>query len=98
MQDATGSLIFLVLMIAIFYFLLFRPQQRMRQQQQRLQASLELGDEVVTIGGFVGTIRRFDGDMLYLEIAPNVQARVGRWAVRAKVTKVEEGSGEGTAS
>ncbi|MGH2684461.1 MAG: preprotein translocase subunit YajC, partial [Actinomycetota bacterium] len=49
-------LISLVLMVGIFYFLLIRPQQRRVRQQRQLVDSLNVGDEVITIGGLFGTI------------------------------------------
>jgi preprotein translocase subunit YajC len=85
MANGSGQLIILALMVAIFYFLLIRPQQRRVRAQQALQASLQLGDEVITVGGFLGTIRRFDGDVVTVELSPGVEARVNRRAISGKV-------------
>jgi preprotein translocase subunit YajC len=52
---------------------------------QSLQRSLQLGDEVVTIGGILGTIQRFDGDIVTLELSPGTEARVNRRAISARV-------------
>ena len=71
-QDATGtgtgSLIFLVLMVAVFYFLIIRPQRNRQKKQAELAESLQIGDEVQTIGGIKGRVRRLDGDDIVLEI------------------------------
>jgi preprotein translocase subunit YajC len=82
---AEGQLIILALMIGIFYFLLIRPQQRRMRAQQALQSSLQLGDEVITVAGFLGTIRRFDGDVITIELSPGVEARVNRRAISGKL-------------
>ena len=85
MANGGGQLIILAVMVAIFYFLLIRPQQRRIRAQQALQASLQLGDDVVTIGGLLGTIRRFDGEVVTLELSPGVEARVNRRAISGKL-------------
>jgi preprotein translocase subunit YajC len=61
----------LVLLVAIFYFLLIRPQQRRARQQRELLSSLEVGDEVVTIGGVFGRIRSMDDEAVILEAEPD---------------------------
>jgi preprotein translocase subunit YajC len=85
MGQGSGQLIILVLMVAIFYFLLIRPQQRRLKALQALQASLQLGDEIITSAGFFGTIRRFDGEVVTIELSPGVEARVNRRAISGKV-------------
>jgi preprotein translocase subunit YajC len=80
-----ASFIFIALMFGFFYFLIIRPQRKRMTDLQALQRSLELGDEVVTIGGFLGTIRRFDGEIVTLELSPGTEARVNRRAISARV-------------
>jgi preprotein translocase subunit YajC len=89
MQGSGSSLVFIVLIFGVFYFLLIRPQQRRMKAMQSLQASLQLGDEVITSAGFLGTIRRFDGEVVTLELSPGVEARVNRRAISGKVTPPE---------
>jgi preprotein translocase subunit YajC len=84
-MEGSGSLIFLVLMVGVFYFLLIRPQQRRMKAMQALQSSLQLGDEVITSAGFLGTIRRFDGEVVTIELSPGVEARVNRRAISGKI-------------
>jgi preprotein translocase subunit YajC len=84
-MEGSGSLIFLVLMVAVFYFLLIRPQQRRIKALQALQSSLQLGDEIITTAGFFGTIRRFDGEVVTIELSPGVEARVNRRAISGRV-------------
>jgi preprotein translocase subunit YajC len=85
MGQGSGQLIILVMMVAVFYFLLIRPQQRRLKTLQALQSSLQLGDEIITTAGFLGTIRRFDGEVVTIELSPGVEARVNRRAISGKV-------------
>lgn len=91
---AGTSILFLVLMFGAFYLLLIRPQQRRAKQQRTMQRSLEIGDVVRTMGGFQVTIVRFDDDVVTVEIAPGVEARIVRQAVASKVTVPESESAE----
>ena len=85
-MEGSGSLVVLVLMVAVFYFLLIRPQQRRMKALQSLQSSLQLGDEIVTSAGFLGTIRRFVGEIVTVELSPGVEARLNRRAISGKVS------------
>jgi preprotein translocase subunit YajC len=85
MGEGSGSLIFLVLTVGVFYFLLIRPQQRRVKSLQSLQSSLQLGDEIITTAGFFGIIRRFDGEVVTIELSPGVEARVNRRAISGKI-------------
>jgi preprotein translocase subunit YajC len=85
MGQSSGQLVILVLMVAVFYFLLIRPQQRRLKALQALQSSLRLGDDIITSAGFLGTIRRFDGEVVTIELSPGVEARVNRRAISGKV-------------
>lgn len=80
-----GFLLPLLLMGAIFYFLLIRPQQRRARQQRQLLESLEVGDEVMTIGGLFGTIRALDDDRVTVEVAPGIELNFIRSAVARKL-------------
>jgi preprotein translocase subunit YajC len=85
MGQGSGQLVILVLMVAVFYFLLIRPQQRRLKALQALQSSLQLGDDIVTSAGFFGTIRRFDGEVVTIELSPGVEARINRRAISGRV-------------
>jgi preprotein translocase subunit YajC len=73
----------IVLIFAIFYFLLFRPMQQQRKQTQKMLAELQNGQTVVTSGGIVGTIVTInDDETLVLRVKPdNVKLQVARSAV-----------------
>jgi len=77
----------ILLIFAIFYFLLFLPMQRQRKQQQKMLSSLQNGNVVVTSGGIVGTIVSIDSDdTLVLRVKPdNLKIQVARSAVSSLV-------------
>jgi preprotein translocase subunit YajC len=77
-------LISLLLMVAIFYFLLIRPQQRRVRQQRELMSSLDVGDEVVTIGGLFGTILEMDDESVTLDAGAGTRLRFLKQAVARK--------------
>ncbi|MDI9369473.1 MAG: preprotein translocase subunit YajC [Synergistota bacterium] len=79
-----GMLFPLALFIVIFYFFIIRPQRKRQKAQDDLLASLVRGDQIVTIGGFYGTIREVRDDNLVLEIADGVRVRILKSAVASK--------------
>jgi preprotein translocase subunit YajC len=89
-SSGAAVLLPLLLMGLIFYFLLIRPQRRQRQAHARLVDSVDVGDEVVTIGGVYGTVRALDDESLTLEVAPNVEVRFARGAIARKLVYDEE--------
>lgn len=68
----------LILIFAVFYFLLIRPQQKKAKQQQEFLKSLQKGDEVVTGGGLYGKITGLTDTFVTLEIADNIRVKVAR--------------------
>ncbi len=68
----------LILMFAIFYFLLIRPQQKRAKQHRELIENLKRDDQVVTSGGIHGRITGIADDIITIEIAPNVKIKVAR--------------------
>lgn len=83
--SAFASLLFIGFMVAIFYMVLIRPQRRRQQAQRQLIESLDVGDEVVTLGGMYGTIRALDDESVTLEVAPGVDIRFARGAIARKL-------------
>jgi preprotein translocase subunit YajC len=72
------SLIPLVLMFAIFYFLLIRPQQKKAKKHREYLQSLGKGTYVLTGGGIYGRILEVNGEVLTVEIAPNLSIKINR--------------------
>jgi len=77
----------ILLIFAIFYFLLFLPMQRQKKQQQKMLSSLQNGQVVVTTGGIVGTIVSIgEDDTLVLRVKPdNIKVQVARSAISSLV-------------
>lgn len=94
-QDAaaggTGAIVMqllpLILIFAVFYFLLIRPQQKKMKDHREMLQALKRNDKVITGGGIVGTIAkvRDDSDEIEVEIAPNVRITVLRGTISALV-------------
>ena len=73
-----GAFLPLILMFAIFYFLLIRPQQKKAKQHKEFLAGLGRGDYVLTGGGIYGRIIDTDGDVMTLEIGKDLNIKVNR--------------------
>ena len=90
-ESSGGSGIFtlgiLLLIPVAMYFLLIRPQRRRMRDQQSLQKSIEIGDEVVTVSGIFGTVTGEDdeADAWWVEVDDDVQIRVLQAAVTSEV-------------
>jgi len=84
------SLIILLLIPLAMYFLLIRPQRRRMREQQSMQRSIAVGDEVVTTSGIYGFITGIEDDRFWLEIDDDVQIRISRAAVQARVPAAVE--------
>jgi preprotein translocase subunit YajC len=92
-QDGPGaaagftSLIPLVLIFVIFYFLLLRPQIRRAKEHKKMVGSLAKGDEIISNGGLLGRITKLDEQFVSVEIADGVIVRIQRSAVTSMVPK-----------
>jgi preprotein translocase subunit YajC len=85
-----GAVVVIVLLVALFWLLVLRPQRRHAAEQQELIDSLEPGDEIVSAGGLYGVITSIDGDELHVEIADGLVVRMARGAVAGLVERDEE--------
>jgi preprotein translocase subunit YajC len=87
-----GAFLPLIIIFAIFYFLLIRPQQRKAKQHKQVLAALKKGDRVVSSGGLHGVITGLTEDTVTMEISPKVRVRVSRGYIAGIVRKGETGS------
>ena len=95
-ESATGNnpvqmIIMVVVLFAAMYFLMIRPQKKRQKEEQELRASLEIGDEIITIGGIVGrvvTIR--ENDIIIETGSDRTKMKIERWAVNTNKTKAEQ--------
>ena len=74
----------MILMIAVFYFILIRPQQKKQKEQDTWLKSLKKGDEVVTSGGVIGRISGLTDSTVTLEVQEKVRIKVLRSSVSGK--------------
>ena len=87
--ETLGTLGPIVVMVANFYFLLYRPQKKQQNRRRAMLDSLKKGDQVITIGGIYGTIEELGDKSLKLKIADGVVIEVVRSSVNANVTQQE---------
>ena len=79
----------LILMVAIFYFLLIRPQQKKQKEHRQMLSNLQKGDVVITQGGLQGKVTGLTDTVATLEIAEKVRVKVQRGYIAALVSKGE---------
>ncbi|WP_342641971.1 preprotein translocase subunit YajC [Rhodoligotrophos ferricapiens] len=98
-SDFLVSMLPLIAIFVIFYFLLIRPQQRRAKQHQEMIANIRRGDTIVTSGGLVGKVSKvIDERELQVELADNVRVRVVKSMVAEVRTKGEPVKDEAAAS
>ena len=89
-MEAFAQFVPLILIFAIMYLLLIRPQQKKAKEHQAMVAALRRGDQVVTAGGIMGKVSKIkDEREVELEIATGVNVRVVRNTITQVVSKTE---------
>lgn len=89
LQDAApaggglSGIFMIVILIAIFYFMMIRPQQKRQKKAREFRDSLTEGQSVITAGGIHGRIRGIKENVVMLEVAPNVKIRVDKSMIYA---------------
>lgn len=84
------SIVYMVAIFAIFYFLFIRPQRKKEKQLDQLRSSLEVGQKVTTIGGMLATVAKVEDEFVVLEVGPNrTKMPFKKWAI-ASVEKKED--------
>ncbi len=93
-QQAGGSgmegIFMLLIMFAIFYFLLIRPQQKRAKQHKELIESLKAGDQVITAGGLHGKVVAVQDNLATVEIASGVRVKINRGSIVGTKTDTNE--------
>ena len=82
-----GAFVPLILMFAIFYFLLIRPQQKKAKQHREVLGALKKGDKVISSGGLHGLVTGLTDDVVTMEIAPKVRVKVSRSSISGVTNK-----------
>ena len=88
----------LLFLAVIFYFMLIRPQQKQRKEQQLLISSIKTGDKVVTSSGIYGLISNVKETTVLLKIADNVKIEIDKAAVASVITRSGDATAEITVS
>ena len=70
-----STIVMLVLMIGIFYFMLIRPENKRKKEAEQMRSNMKVGDKVTTIGGVVGTVVNIKEDKFVLETGQNDEER-----------------------
>ena len=92
---AFTPLIFIGVIFAAMYFLMIRPQRKRVREAQNMQRTIGEGDEVLTTSGVYGFITAIDGDVMWLEIAEDVEIRIAAGAI-SKVIESADHTADGT--
>ena len=91
--DMWSTLVMVLPMLAIFYFLMIRPQKKQEKARRALLDALQKNDQVLTVGGIYGTVAAVNGDEITLKIDENkdVRIRISRGAVQTVVKSKDAG-------
>lgn len=85
-----SPLIMMVLMIAIFYFMLIRPENKRKKEAEQMRSAVKTGDKITTIGGIVGTVVHVKENRIVIETgADQVRIELEKWAISSNETAAE---------
>jgi preprotein translocase subunit YajC len=84
-----GAFLPLIIIFAIFYFLLIRPQQKKSKQHKQLLSELRKGDKVISSGGLHGVITGMSDEVLTVEISPKVRVKISRGSIAGVIRRSE---------
>ena len=98
MDAGTGmgsTMVMLVVMLAVFYFMLIRPENKRKKEADEMRASVKKGDKVTTIGGIVGTVVDVKENNIVIETsADQVRIEIAKWALSTNETAAEAAKAE----
>ena len=85
------SIVYMVALFAIFYFLFIRPQKKKEKQLEDLRSSLKVGQMVVTISGMLATVAKVEDECVVLEVGPNrTKMPFKKWAIASVEEKKQD--------
>ena len=91
----SGSIIMIVAMLAVFYFMLIRPENKRKKEAEQMRSSVKTGDKITTIGGIVGVVVNVKDDKIVLETgADQVRIEFAKWAISTNETAAENAKAE----
>lgn len=85
-----SSLIMILVMVAIFYFMLIRPENKRKKEAEQMRSAVKNGDKITTIGGIVGTVVNVKESKIVIETgADQVRIELEKWAISSNETATE---------
>ena len=85
-----STVIMLVLMVAVFYFMLIRPENKRKKEAEQMRGAIKTGDKITTIGGIIGTVVNVKEDKIVIETsADQVRMELAQWAISSNETAAE---------
>lgn len=82
-----STIVMLVIMVAVFYFMLIRPENKRKKEAEDMRSSVKEGDEITTIGGIVGKVVNVKDDKIVIETsADQVRLEMNKWAISTNET------------
>ena len=82
-----SSILMIVIMLAVFYFLMIRPENKRKKEAEQMRAAVKCGDEITTIGGIMGTVVSVKDDKFVMETsADQVRIEFAKWAISTNDT------------
>ncbi len=86
-MGAIGMIIYLVVIFGAMWFLLIRPQRKKQKEEKQMRENLQVGDEIVTIGGIYGRVISLKEDTMVIEsISDHSKITIARWAMQSNLT------------
>ena len=94
-MEQWSSLIMILAMIAIFYFLMIRPESKRKKQAEEMRNSLKKGDQITTIGGIIGRIVMVNDETIVIETSDDrVRMELTKWAVSTNNTQQQNAAAD----
>jgi len=91
----TSTIIMLVVMFAIFYFMLIRPENKRKKEAEQMRSNVKVGDRITTIGGIVGEVVNVKDEKFVIETgADRVRIEFAKWALSSNETATEAAQAE----
>ena len=85
-----SSILMLVAMLAIFYFLLIRPENKRKKEAEQMRSAVKTGDKISTIGGIIGTVVNVKDEKVVIETgADQVRIELAKWAISTNESAAE---------
>lgn len=81
----------ILLMFVVMYFIMIRPQRKKQKEEEKMRNNIQIGDEILTIGGFYGRVVSIKEDALVIEsVSDHTKQKIARWAVQQNMTIHED--------